>query len=168
MVASTQEPESMSTPTDTCSVENKTGKEVEYKCGHRHTERFTLNLFGETIEFKDAAFAQRDFCADCGLARLRTGLIRCGICGFAIWPRDPVAVYSDNRDFKKEWKTTFGEGREKRVIGCMRWDCCPSAGFFSGHWMGDHYAQAFKAGSAAAEAFRTGKPVFGNISSKKS
>lgn len=167
MVASTQEPKPMPTPTDTCTVENKMGQEVEYKCGHRHAERYVLSLFGEIIEFKDVSFAKRELCADCNLARLRLGLIRCVICGFAIWPGDPVAVYADSRKFKKEWKTTVSKDKKDRVIGCMRWECCPSGGFFSGHWMGNHFAPAFTTGSAAAEAFLTGKPVLVNSIGKK-
>lgn len=169
LVASTRKPRPMPTPTDTCTVENKNGEEVEYECGHRHAERFTVNIFGEPITFTDAGYAIRELCAECFLARLRTGLIRCALCGFPIMPGDPVAVYGNNKKlFKKEWMTTVGEGKDedKGVIGCLRWDCCPSGGFFSGHWMGDHYVPAFEGGNIADEVFRTGQAVYVDLNDK--
>lgn len=124
------------TPTDTCAVEDKHGPEIEYKCGHRHAERFTLNLFGEPITLTDAGYARRELCAECLLASMRRGLIRCAACGLSILYGEAVAVYVDNGGFKEEWKTPVVTGRERGAIACLRENCCPSAGFFTGYWTG--------------------------------
>lgn len=159
MVASSQESKSMPPPSDTCTVENKTGQEIEYNCGHRCAKQFTISLFGESLEPSDAGHAQSELCAECLLAKLRPSIIRCALCGFGIMPGDRVAAYADNGKFKKEWKTTIGDGEKKGVIGCMRWECCPSGGFFAGHWMGDHFVSAFAAGCMVAEVFQAGKSM---------
>ena len=168
VVASSYEQKPMPKPTDVCVVENKTGPEVEYLCGHRHAERFTLNMFGETFMPKSTTVAKRKLCSECQLERLKKVIIRCAACGFVIWPGEGVAVYADSRKFNKDWKTTIGDGKKKGVIGCLRWDCCPSGGFFAGHWMGDHFESAFEGGTAVAEVFRTGKPlIIDNIDKKE-
>lgn len=168
VVASTHEPEQMPEPTDTCAVVDVSGPEADYECGHRHPERFALNLYGEKIEMTDEGYSARKFCANCHLAELKKLIIRCAKCGFHIMPGDGVALYCyDKKLFKKSERITFvGEGDEKGVIGCMRWDCCPSGGFFAGHWTGDHFQSAFAGGSAAGEALRTGQVVIGNIGGK--
>lgn len=129
------------TPTDTCAVENKSGPEVEYLCGHHYAERFTLNLFGESHAF---ASPQCMMCAECLLSYLHPTFIRCAACGFAIKPYDGVAVYVDNGGFKEEWKTPVVSDRERGAIACLRPDCCPSEAFFSGYWMGDRLLKTYK------------------------
>ncbi len=159
MVASTQEPEAMPPSTDTCLITDQAGPEVDYECGHRHHERFIINIFGEPIELTPEAYAKRERCAQCRLKLIKESTIRCAECGFGIRSGQPVALYSAD-SVCSAWATYVGE-RKQIVIGCMRWDCCPSGCFFAGHWMGNHFRAAFAGGAtAAAEVFRTGEPVF--------
>lgn|SRR3989344_239581 len=137
------------TPTDTCAIEDKNGPEVEYQCGHRHAECFTLNLFGDrTVFTNDSYFAEREVCPECRLDRLRPSIIHCVHCGFGIMPGDNVMLYVDHDRFKKEWKTTVDEGTYNIVIGCRRWSCCESLSCY-GYWMGDCFVPISEAGSNA-------------------
>jgi len=165
VVVSTHEAKPMPDPTDTCAVVDVSGPEVDYECGHRHPERFMIDLYGMKIGLNEEGLAERKLCANCHLVKLKSATIRCAKCGFVIMPGDGVALYCyDRKLFKKTgWITFVGEGREKSVIGCLRWDCCPSGGFFAGHWTGDQFQSAFAGGSAAAEAMRTGQVVVSNI-----
>lgn len=139
-------------------LEAKNTKEVNYNCGHKGPYKFTLMILGEDCTPKKKYFKDRPFCPDC----IRSVIIRCALCGNPIFPGSPVARYGDMKDFKGEWKT-YADEEETVVIGCMGWDCCPSGGFFSGHWTGEYIDSPFEYGSVAAEAFATGKVVSGTI-----
>ncbi|MBP6859706.1 MAG: hypothetical protein KBC69_03765 [Candidatus Magasanikbacteria bacterium] len=166
MVVSTQEQEVLPPSTDSCLITDQSGPEVEYQCGHRHHERFIINIFGEPIELTDEAYAKRERCAQCRLTLIKECVIRCAQCGFGIRPGEAVALYTAE-SVNSAWATYVGE-RAKLVIGCMRWDCCPSGGFFAGHWTGKHFQAAFEGGgTAAAEVFRTGEAVFTTVGGPK-
>ncbi len=161
VVASTYEAKELPEPTDICALVDVSGVETDYQCGHRHPDHFAVNLYGEKFCLTDKKLAERQLCANCHLEMLKKFAIRCAKCGFAIMPGDGVALYCFNKKlFKKTaWITLVGDDKEKDVIGCLRWDCCPSGGFFAGHWTGERFKPAFVGGSAAAEAMRTGKVV---------
>jgi hypothetical protein len=51
-------------------------------------------------------------------------------------------------------------------LGCMRMNCCPSGGFFSGHWLGHNrggFRSMYDGDSAVVESFRTGKVIVMNF-----
>ncbi len=123
---------------DTCTVEKSEGPEIEYRCSHRGTKQSTFNLFGESWTFVNDAANEKELCASCCLAKLRPRLIRCVLCGHVIGPGMKVTIYPDNDTYRKEWKTTVGEGEQKGVIGCLRLTCGPDQRRFSGIWAGDH------------------------------
>jgi len=101
---------------------------------------------------------RRELCPDCLTAELRQVTIRCALCGFAIFPGEPVALYGGP---KSSFRGTAGTAEhDGQYVGCLRCDCCPSGGFFAGHWDGQRVVPAFAGGgSAAAEAMRTGQTV---------
>lgn len=149
-------------PSDECRVIPLTDELVRWACGHDAPARFRHDFYGTVREPKDEVFEEKEDCGDCMLALNERFVIRCVLCGHAIFPGEPVAAYGDDRRFKKTWKTYADEERTV-VIGCMRWDCCPSGGFFSGTWTGRGIKSPFKTGSAAGDAFAAGEPVFVNI-----
>lgn len=83
-------------------------------------------------------------------------------CGLNIYPGSGVVVYNVEGGFIRDAFRTPGGG----YLGCLRMKCCPSGGLFAGHWMGydrGGFRPAFNGGSAAEEAFRTGKTVIVNL-----
>ncbi len=146
------------TCTDNLGVVKRAGKKVPYACGHIDSAKFRHDFYGEVREPTDEVFAAREKCGECMLASVKEFVIRCGACGFAILPGDPVALYVDAHHFSIVWKKIVRE--PPRVVGCMRWGCCPSGGFFAGHWSESGFEPAFPGGaSAAATAFATGTAV---------
>ena len=146
------------TCTDNLSVVKRTGKKVPYACGHIDSAKFRHDFYGEVREPTGEVFAAREKCGACMLANVMEFAIRCAACGFVIWPGDSVALYVDSGSFNAAWKKTIGEPAQ--VVGCMRFGCCPSGGFFAGHWSESGFEPAFAGGvSAAATAFATGATV---------
>lgn len=143
-------------------IEPTSPKQVYYHCGHKGPKKFTLTILGKECTPKKVYFKDRPFCHAC----LRASIIRCVLCGNPIYPGSSIAAYGDMEDFKEEWKTYTTEEKHS-VVGCMSMECCPSGGFFAGHWTGQEVNSPFAHGSAAAEAFATGKVVSGTIEHKK-
>ncbi len=157
VIATTDEsPGMMPEPTDDLRVEPTSDEMVAYECGHRGAKTFTLNAFGDKFPAPDTMLAERKRCPDCETADVRAVIIRCAVCGHGIFPGEPVALYSDDARFNEKWKTKIDQG----VIGCMRMNCCPSGGFFAGHWSGKEFVPAFgDTRSVAEEVFRTGQTI---------
>ncbi len=132
---------------------------VRYGCGHDGPADFIGIFFGQEMRPTGAALKNREKCPDCVIAPLRERVIHCALCGLAILPGEPVALYAGPKSaFRKEpgWVVKH----DGQAVGCLRWDCCPSGGFFAGHWDGSRVVSAFAGGNcAAAEAMRTGQAV---------
>jgi len=129
-------------------------KQRKFPCGHRGPKLFDLDLFGEVLQSNGKS---PDKCGDCFAAGVRRSVCRCSLCGRAIWPGEGVALYGPSNQFKTEWNTEVASGS----IGCLRMDCCPSGGFFAGHWTGQGFKPAFGDGATAVEqAIRTGQDVY--------
>ncbi len=159
-VGGSEEP--MPEPTDSCEVIDRSGPMTPYKCGHEDAYSYGLSLYGERIGLNEKFFAERPFCGDCGLAKWTGHMIRCALCGFGIMPGDPVALYAGGAKFRKEIATKV----DGQWVGCLRWNCCPSGGFFAGHWTTNGYRPAFEHGSIVAEVMATGKPIFATSDGK--
>lgn len=103
----------------------------KHSCGHRGAKWFTLSVYGEeTKKIKHK-------CAECCIEELKEVVIRCALCGLPIYPGEGVAIYyKDSGAVVLENPVLVGKDG---VIGCLRWDCCPSGGFFAGHWSLDGY-----------------------------
>jgi len=145
--------------TDECHIEPDSDAKVKYGCGHTSWRDFHGVFYGES--YGPASKKRgRDTCPECVLAKTLSLSIRCALCGLVIMPGAPVALYAGpTSSFRKSCATKH----EGQFVGCLRWDCCPSGGFFAGHWDGEKVLPAFDGGNcAAAEALRTGRVVISN------
>lgn len=108
-----------------------------YDCGHDGPSQYSLNVYGDGAMISGE---KTPLCPECIIADVKKMVIRCCSCGLPIFPGNTVALYSFHRSFKhrKIAKTIDGA-----LIGCMRWDCCPSGGFMAGHWTKDGYKSLF-------------------------
>jgi hypothetical protein len=129
---------------------------VRYDCGHEYAETFKLDIFGDELELTEEALKVHDECGNCLAEKIKKCTIRCSLCGRAIFPGEEVALYDKKYlKFKKGHKAVNGQ-----IIGCMRWECCPSGAFLAGAWDGEKFVPLFKSGlCAAAEALATGQAI---------
>lgn len=102
-------------------------RQHQFECGHVGPKRYDLDLFGQVM--KNSGETPRK-CGKCLEDHLRRDVARCAVCGLVIFPGEGVAVYAPDSDFPSAWVTEVDGG----VIGCLRMSCCPSGGFFAGHW----------------------------------
>ncbi|MEK7181089.1 MAG: hypothetical protein AAB738_02005 [Patescibacteria group bacterium] len=72
---------------------------------------------------------------------------RCARCGLVILPGMAVALYGQESEGLRLDIATNIDGA---IIGCMRWDCCPSGGFLAGHWSEQGFQPLFQ-GQTGAE-----------------
>jgi len=144
-------------PTDRFEIIPKGDKKVAYRCGHEGPKQYVGHFYGEEMEPSPEILKTREKCPDCQMTEMRPLIIRCAQCGLPIFPGAPVALYAGPAAaFTKAWSTMH----EGQYVGCLRWDCCPSGGFFAGHWTGTTVHSAFGgAGSAAAAAMASGGMV---------
>lgn len=135
-------------------------KMVPYQCGHKYAKTFAMDFFGEEYGLNKEIAKKREKCGDCRAAEARKVAIRCGLCGFSIMPGESVALYAkENADFHEGTQIID----DKHVIGCMRWNCCPSGAFLAGRWSDKGFVPLFpESGIAAAEALRTGQTIIVN------
>ena len=104
----------------------------KYSCGHRGPRRFAFNAYGVEVGYNN----QEKLCPACALDLAYREIIQCSLCGLSIVPGSPVALYdASSPDLRKDGITFVGEF----AIGCLRWNCCPCGGFFSGHWTRDGF-----------------------------
>jgi hypothetical protein len=149
---------------EVCRVIAESDEIVRFACGHDGPAEFSVSFWGERKSPRPEILARREECGECMIAGFRPDLIRCALCGFAIGPGDGVALYTDDGHFREGWKTVVEERGHKSVIGCMRWDCCPSGAFFVGNWDGGKIVYRFPDGvSAAGQALRIRKPVVTDV-----
>lgn len=107
------------------------GKYRRYHCGHRGIKSFAIRIWGTQV--RPAPKRKKAVCPDCSVELIKKEALRCCLCGFPILPGDGIASYNADSVRPKNWDFTAVGGF---AVGCMRWDCCPSGGFFSGHWDG--------------------------------
>lgn len=99
-----------------------------YACGHRGPRAFKVNVFGAVSR----RIRQRARCPDCFLEHEAKRTAKCACCGLPIMHGDPVALYVPVPAMKYLAGASQVDGA---VVGCLRWDCAPTGGFFAGHWI---------------------------------
>lgn len=129
---------------DDISIVEPVGKR-RYACAHSGAKSFALDVYGEITK----TIKQKEECPICMQARYQKHVVRCALCGLGIAPGDGVALYgADSLDVHLEWATRINNS----VIGCMRWDCCPSGGFFVGNWSEAGLKPRFENSATATES----------------
>lgn len=123
-------------PTSECFVMWRSYFRRAYACGHRDSRRFQISAYGmESVKIKNA-----EQCADCFIKHVKKHTIFCALCGLPIMEGDGVALYDADNDCIRPEAHRIGNS----VIGCLRWDCCPSAGFYAGYWTEDGFNSLFE------------------------
>lgn len=141
--AGTYKPENLPQSDDRIELIWRGWRQRKYACGHEGPRSYQIHLYG--VDSKKTS--NWDTCPSCHIAMLKREVIRCAACGLPIFPGDGVSLYSrESKGLDLSIATLVGES----VIGCMRWDCCPSGGFFAGHWS-EHGFKSLYGGSSAAE-----------------
>lgn len=147
---------SLSKSTGTIDVINSADAQKKFDCGHTGPFTFSLSIYG--TEF--GPFVGSEECADCVLEEAKEIAIRCALCGDAIVPGDPVALYyQGSPGLRLDIATKVDES----AVGCLQMDCCPSGGFFAGHWTEQGFVPAFESGrNMVEESFATGEVIISN------
>lgn len=123
-------------------------KTTKFKCGHSGPQKAQFILYGESFLFGGKEkVTDSSKCPDCLLKELKETSIQCCLCGAPIPPGRPVALYHKSSEGIKEWATYVNNS----AMGCLRWNCAPSGGFFAGHWTKDGFKPAFEKGSTVAD-----------------
>ncbi len=141
---------------DECRVVQCAGDRRDYACGHAGAERFAVSIYGERTKEVE----QEERCPECFVAWMRGFCIRCALCGLPIFPGEGVALYAPRGE---GLRLDIATRVEDSVIGCLRWDCCPSGGFFAGYWTENGFKPAFGGETGAEKAFSTNSTVIGNV-----
>jgi hypothetical protein len=152
------EDDALPEPTDEFGIRALSDKTAKYECGHDGPTEYVGVFFGLEMQPSEEALKAREKCPNCIVELMREDAIHCALCGLPIFRGEPVALYGGPKSaFRKEkgWVVKH----HGQAVGCVRWGCCPSGGFFAGHWDGKAVHSAFQHGSAAAEALATGKMV---------
>jgi len=103
----------------------------QHGCGHLGPSYYNIRVYGGIITpTKEHA---QELCPDCLIKEVKETFVRCCLCGLYIMPGDPVAVYCANSVEPKDFAFTIVGSS---AIGCLRWDCCQSGGFYAGNWTG--------------------------------
>jgi len=121
----------------------------KYKCGHRGSRWFVLSTYG----LKTSKIRRKKACPECFLERARQEIIRCALCGYPIAPGHPVALYGITSEGVRPDATVVRDA----VVGCLSMSCCPSGGFFAGHWTGIGVQSPWDGGTIAEAAMKTGE-----------
>ena len=155
---------------ETLSFEEVPEHSLMFKeCGHEGAQEFKFNIWGNARgkKLKDKCIKQENgvattdgICPKCYFEKIKKATIRCCLCGNAILPGDGIALYhKSSENIRADTATFVGDS----AVGCLLWDCCPSGGFFAGHWTFEGFESAFDVQSAAGKAFSTGQPVITNV-----
>lgn len=142
---------------------NLTDKKVKFKCGHFGAPKVEMILWGEEF-ISDIEKKNQDpselLCPECDLGWFKKHCIQCCLCGRPIKPGDGVALYhKDSKGIKKEWATYVGDV----ALGCLGWNCCPSGGFFAGHWTEKGFKSAFEGKTITEKTKKTGLRQIKNV-----
>lgn len=125
-----------------------------FECGHSGPQWFVVDAYG-TVSTK---IHPTHRCPDCYIEDLRKCAVRCALCGHAILPGDGVALYHAGLN-KLPYVEKANLIDDHTALGCIRWDCCPSAGFFGGNWSEKGFIPRFGGNTAISHCFISGKPV---------
>jgi len=128
-------------------------KQRKFPCGHRGPKLFDLDLFGEVLQSNGKS---PDKCGDCFAAgvRGRSAAVLSAASHLARRGRGPLRPQQPVQD-RVEHRSRL------RIHRLPAHDCCPSGGFFAGHWTGQGFKPAFGDGATAVEqAIRTGQDVY--------
>ena len=82
---------------ETCDIHGKVGDPIRYDCGHDDAPEFKIDLWGEPKFHKKPAVGKL-LCSECLLKEALSVSIRCGGCGLAIMPGDPISLCVDDFD----------------------------------------------------------------------
>jgi hypothetical protein len=103
-------------------------------CGHIVPDNGVMTAFGETRNISIEPLANgkpADYCPDC-LAKMA---IRCAWCGKAIFPGDPITLYTPQGEFHLPGLAVKFSDKPLRVVGCLRESCCEIGASRNGFWM---------------------------------
>ena len=125
-------------------------------CGHKtHKKGFMLG--GESTSIMEMPLAKNghpDYCLDC-IGKMG---IRCAWCGEPITIWSPVTLYTPKKEFKiPDYAVAYGEGEQKALIGCLRWDCADTGADLCGYWVPPGVVKRIS--SSLEIAMQTGKMV---------
>lgn len=151
---------------ETVSMQEISDSPLLFKaCGHYGAQRFAFAIWGnkQTLELKDELITQENGtatakgeCPKCFFENAKQFSIRCCLCGYAILPGDGVALYyKSSKGINRETATFINDN----AVGCLLWDCCPSGGFFAGHWTFGGFQSAFDGKTAAEKVFSDSEPI---------
>jgi len=115
-------------PTDEIRLERTAGSSFTAECGHESWEEVSLNVYGLGVQGSN-----KTLCPDCMIEKARRDIIRCAACGLPVLPGEGVVLYHETSKLPYAHVATHFDGDS---IGCLRWECCPSGGFFAGNWCG--------------------------------
>ena len=119
-------------------------------CEHFGARHFKLKVWNDVLEFKipevlirkvDTVEIVDGICPECFALKVSASAIRCCKCGKTILAGDSVSLYPKNSEGVDD---EIAEYIETSAIGCMKIDCCPSAGFFAGHWTANGFKPLFR------------------------
>lgn len=143
----------LETPEDKIELVSSNDQKFIYECGHEGVTDFVISVYGT----KSTIIKKRDKCSNCVMDLMKNVTIRCALCGHPIFPGESVALYHKS---SKLPYSKVGYQVNDSYIGCLAMGCCPSGGFFAGHWTGKEFRSAFDDGSSIAEqVFKTGQAM---------
>jgi len=132
---------------DKIVVTQQSNKEHMFECGHVGPKAFTINVYG----LEGGEITAKEMCPECIMSVMRARWIRCALCGLPIMSGTGVAIYGSGEGIREDIATKTPSGD---FMGCMRWDCCPSGGFYGGTWDGKQFQSAFDGRSAVQQAYK--------------
>lgn len=85
--------------------------------------------------------------------------VACGICGDMMLPGEKLWLFIPEEEdaFKKPGVLAVGEGTGRSLVGCLGWDCCPTAGLMCGELGLGRVVLPFE--SPMQKAIRTKEPI---------
>lgn len=148
---------------------------VVARCGHTQWRLETLILDGQVLRRSNPNFSTRvgrlpswlhRFFApkQCTLCRFKDQLeaaIACAFCKGVIYRGEPVSICMPVGKLPEGFRARATQ-TPSGFVGCMSEDCCPTSGFFAGHWVGNGVRTSFSTGTAA---FHSGDITILNFSS---
>lgn len=140
---------------DLCIVEQE-GELTEYQCGHQYASLFAINAYGYIMRPTQGYWDERERCGDCEIKMFEQKTRRCGRCGHVIMPGNGVATYDVHSSFEQKPGVEIIDHQDgsRSAMGCLRMRCCPSGGFYSGHWTGTKFEPAFPDNSSSIMALQ--------------
>jgi len=141
---------------------------IKAQCGH---DRYEHDRFQINDQFLDTSPKPRftawqwwrsqrlgwrpKLCQNCEGERSFQEIIVCAMCGEPIFVNNPVSTYGirGGTDENLPWlkyATRLADSPDI-FVACLGMNCCPSAGFFAGHWNGSGVVSLYRTGTAAGD-----------------